>query len=820
MEGRLALDTAHALIVHFARLLSILTQETFLPKPLHLSAKPRAASLATERATSSAARWATAVVAAAAWPATVGAQANPVEATLPEVSVTGITPLPGLSLSREQIPAAVQVIRSKDIEKSSALDLADLLNRNLGSVHINEVQNNPFMADVNYRGYSASPLLGTPQGLSVYVDGVRMNQAFGDVVLWDLIPKAAMSSVTLMSGANPLFGLNTLGGALSIETKSGETHPGTVLEASLGQHGRTSLGLEHGGTNDQGLDWFTTATTYREDGWRDDSPSRVGQLFGKLGWKNAKSDAALTYTYANNALVGNGLQQEQLLAQRYNSVFTKPDNTDNVASVFNLRGATELSSSVKASGNVYWRHTTTKTLNGDLNEAALGQTGVYAGLINTTRTRQSNGGLSGQLTFTDDLLGHRNQAAVGMAYDTSKLNFRQAAQFGDLNADRSISPADAFADGTQNSSDAFDQRVNLDGRVRTWSVFGTDTLSIADTWHITASGRFNDTRLHNTDKLYPYNNATTQGEQRGSLDGNHAFRRFNPALGVSFTPSKSVNAYAGYSESSRAPTSVELGCADPNFGCRLPNAMAGDPPLEQVVSKTWEMGLRGKLPGQTRWSVGLFRGDNHDDIQFVANTASTGYFKNFGQTRRQGVEAAWSSAFGAVSWGVNYTYLQATYQSDETVGSEYNSTADAEGHIAVQRGDHLPLMPNHLLKANVAYAHGADWRTGLEMVAVSGSFVRGNENNRHQADGVDHLGSGRVPGYAVLNWSGSYKATARLQLLANVNNLFDRRYSTAGQLGPEAFDASGGFRNSADTSTTFYAPGAPRNVWLGLRYSL
>ncbi len=792
-----------------------------LPQP---SATPGAHSQALPCQTASAASrpcaWIAVVVIASATPVAANAQATAEEATLPEVTITTTTPLPGLSLAREQIPAAVQVIRSKDIANSSALNLADLLNRNLGSVHINEVQNNPFMADVNYRGYTASPLLGTPQGLSVYVDGVRMNQAFGDVVLWDLIPKAAMASVTLMSGANPLFGLNTLGGALSIETKSGETHPGTVLDASMGQHGRASLGLEHGGVNEKGLNWFTTASTYREDGWRDDSPSRVGQLFGKLGWKDAKSDVALTYTYANNALVGNGLQQEQLLAQRYNSVFTKPDNTDNVASAFNLRGATQLSSSVKAAGNVHWRHTSTKTLNGDLNEAALGETDEYTGLINTTRTKQRNFGLSGQLTFTDDLLGHRNQAAVGMAYDASKLNFRQAAQFGDLNADRSIAPVDAYADGTQDSSDAFDQRVNLDGHVRTWSVFGTDTLSIADTWHITASGRFNDTRLHNTDKLYPYNNATTQGEQRGSLDGNHAFRRFNPALGVSFTPSKSVNAYAGYSESSRAPTSVELGCADPNFGCRLPNAMAGDPPLEQVVSKTWELGLRGKLPGQTRWSVGLFRGNNHNDIQFVANTASTGYFKNFGQTRRQGVEAAWSSVFGAVSWGVNYTYLQATYQSDETVGSEYNSTADAEGHIAVRRGDHLPLMPEHLLKANVAYAHGADWRTGLEMVAVSGSFVRGNENNRHQSDGVDKLGSGRVPGYAVLNWSGSYKATARLQLLANVNNLLDRRYSTAGQLGVQAFDASGAYRNSDATGTTFYSPGAPRNVWLGLRYSL
>ena len=86
------------------------------------------------------------------------------------------------------------------------------------------MQSNPFQADINYRGYTASPLLGTPQGLSVYMDGVRLNQPFGDVVSWDLIPRLAIASTTLMPGSNPLFGLNTLGGALAIQTKDGRDH--------------------------------------------------------------------------------------------------------------------------------------------------------------------------------------------------------------------------------------------------------------------------------------------------------------------------------------------------------------------------------------------------------------------------------------------------------------------------------------------------------------------------------------------------------------------------------------------------------------------
>ena len=132
------------------------------------------------------------------------------------VTVVGTTPLRGVELPTVEVPSPVQTATDRDIDTSGALDLPDFLNRRMNGVHVNEVQNNPFQPDVNYRGYTASPLLGTPQGLSVYMDGVRLNQPFGEVVSWDLIPRIAIASTTLMPGSNPLFGLNTLGGALSV----------------------------------------------------------------------------------------------------------------------------------------------------------------------------------------------------------------------------------------------------------------------------------------------------------------------------------------------------------------------------------------------------------------------------------------------------------------------------------------------------------------------------------------------------------------------------------------------------------------------------
>ncbi len=283
------------------------------------------------------------------------------------------TPLPGVDLSREQVAAPIQDSTSADIEKSGALDLSDFMKRRLADVHVNEVQGNPFQMDVNYRGYTASPLLGTPQGLSVYMDGVRLNQPFGDVVSWDLIPRIAISSTALMPGSNPMFGLNTLGGALSIQTKSGATHKGGSLRATYGSHERKALELEHGGSTSGGWNWYLAGNQFGENGWRNDSHTDVRQMFGKFGWKDQTSDVSLTLSYANNSLTGNGIQDNRLLDRDYSSIYTKPDNTRNKAAFVNLAGRHSFSSKVSLSGNVYYRDIRTRTLNGDINEDSLDQ---------------------------------------------------------------------------------------------------------------------------------------------------------------------------------------------------------------------------------------------------------------------------------------------------------------------------------------------------------------------------------------------------------------------------------------------------------------
>jgi outer membrane receptor protein involved in Fe transport len=794
-----------------------------------------------------------------------------------KIDVVGTTPLAGVGLELNQIAAPVQAATQRDLDQSGALDLSDFLNRRLSSVNVNEIQGNPFQPDVNYRGYTASPLLGTPQGLSVYMDGVRLNQPFGDVVSWDLIPRIAISEMALMPGSNPLFGLNTLGGALSVQTKDGHSAPGSAVQISGGSFGRRAAEFEHGGANTRGLNWYLAGNLFFEDGWRTSSPSNVRQFLGKLGWQGARTTLGLMVAYANNALNGNGPQEVRFLQREYSSVYTKPDITANRSPFLNFTARRTISSSLTFFGNVYYRYIRANTLNGDLNENSLDQAvyqpsaadiraltaAGYTGFptngataantpfpywrciaqalqrdepgekcnarLNRTHSEQNNSGASGQMSWSGSPGGHRNQLTAGAAFDRSSVDFRQSSELGYLNPDRSVTGVGAFGDGVTGGNIngvPYDTRVDLHGLIRTGSVYATNTLSIGNVWNFTLSGRYNRTSIDNTDRI-----ASAVGP--GSLSGRHMFDRFNPAAGVTFNPTRIWNLYFGYSEGSRAPTSIELGCADPSEPCKLPNAMTSDPPLDQVITRTWEGGLRGGLEGGLKWSAGWYRADNRQDILFVASDQTGfGYFRNFGKTRRQGVELGASSRIRRVSLGGGYTFLDATYQSPETVNGSSNSTNGSakgfDGQIQIRPGSEIPLIPRHMVKAFADVQATQKAAVDLTMLALSGSYARGNENNLHQSDGTYYLGPGRSPGYVLLSLGGKYQARRWMQVFAQVNNLLDRRYYSAAQLGPTGLTDGGTFiarpfpavgGEFAAQHTTFFAPGAPRAAWGGMRFT-
>lgn len=734
------------------------------------------------------------------------------------VEIVGVSPVAGVGVPRRQIPANVQSVNSQRLEEQESLNLPEFMARQLPSINVNEIQGNPFQPDLNYRGFTASPLLGTPQGLSVYVDGVRVNEPFGDTVNWDLLPQSALAAMDLIPGSNPVFGLNTLGGAIAIRTKSGFSQPGTKFEVSGGGFGRRQFELEHGGQSGA-LAWYGAADGFAEDGWRDHSPSLARQLFGKLSYRDGQGELDLALSRARTRLTGNGLVPESMQAQGRNQVFTHPDQTRNELTQVSVNGRYWIDDASSLTGTVYHRRSATRTLNGDIDDDFAGGPfdGVAdtdSGVHNRTRTRQRGSG--GALQW--NLATASQQLAVGAAVDRAALDFRQSAEVGTIDADRGVGALGPAV--TLNA---------LAGTTVTRSLYATDTIGLSPHWHLTAAARYNASRVTTHDQLR---------STPPNLDGDHAYRTLNPALGMTWQALPAVDVYAGFSQGSRVPTPVELGCADAAHPCTLPNALASDPALKQVVARTLEAGLRGQLVGGVDWSAGVYRTRSSNDILFVGTSTSAGYFTNFGQTRRQGLELGLSGRQGGIDWRLNYSYLQATFRSAACLLSPNNSSrgqdaactgAGQDDEIRVAKGNTMPGLPAHSLKLALSWRAAPGFRLGADIQGFSSQLARGNENSRHQAGMATDLfgtsrsftGSGRLPGHAVVNVAGEADLAAGWQWFARINNLFDRHYGTAAALAINPFSANGSFQIDSTTwrHETFVAPGAPRAAWIGLRYA-
>jgi outer membrane receptor protein involved in Fe transport len=749
-----------------------------------------------------------------------------------KVDVVSTTPMPGIGLSINKVPANIQLVNGDEFRKQQSVTIADYMNNNLQGVSVVDTQNNPFQPDVTFRGFTASPLLGTPQGMSVYVDGVRVNESFGDAVNWDLIPMNAIGNMSLIPGTNPLFGLNTLGGAISVQTKNGRTHQGGAAELSAGSWGRKTGSAEIGGVSKDGsVDYFFSANMFSEDGWRQASPTDVRQFFGKVGWQNETTKIDLSYTNANNDMIGNGLVQREFMQTLGRSaIHTKPDQTKNTLSFLNLSASHWFNDDVMFTGNAYYRNSKRKTLNGDVNDEfddnnpingsdCINDEEACQGVLNRSTTKQNSYGLNGQLSFNQALAGKANQFIVGASYDISRIKFSQTEQPGNINSVRGVDPVLDVEQGS-----------NLHGKTKTWSLFGTNTLSLNDYWHVTGSARYNHVKVDNVDQInapgvsyaIPFGQPNHL-ESDETLTGSHSFSRLNPAVGVNFTPTKDLTVYGSYNEGNRAPTSMELGCANPYAPCNLPNAMAGDPPLKQVVAKTFEGGLRGNLTEDVRWSAAVYRTENNNDIQFVTTPSTAnnmGYFDNVGKTRRVGIDTNLAGKVGQFGWNVGYSYVDATYQNDLTLLNEVNSATFTDGGgndvIQVKKGDRLANIPAHQLKVRLTYAVTPDWLVGTNITAFSDRYMRGNENNSH-VDRGDSIGNGKIAGYAIVNLDTRYNIGSGWSVFGKAINVFDTEYNNGGMMGETMFAANGTFDANGNPSG-FLSPGAPRAGWVGVRY--
>ncbi|MCI0652882.1 MAG: TonB-dependent receptor, partial [Methylococcaceae bacterium] len=416
---------------------------------------------------------------------------------------------------------------------------------------------------------------------------------------------------------------------------------------------------------------------------------------------------------------------------------------------------------------------------------------------NFSRTHQESYGGSLQSAFSQDLFGQDNQLTVGGTLTQAVVNFEFDTELASLTADR----------GTIGSGILLaEPRVRLYTSLRNWGLFFSDTLSVTEQLALTVSGRYNDSAIVLEDRF------------GSELNARHNFSRFNPAGGFTYTLNPEFSVYGRYSESSRAPSPVELSCADPTAPCKLPNAFISDPPLKQVVAKTFEAGFRGRIDRVTNasieWNAGYYHTDSQNDIVFISagNLTNQGFFNNVGTTLRQGVEAGVTAEFDGLiasfdQWrfGLNYSWIDATFRSPFIASSPNNPQADANGQIFVQTGDRLPGIPEHLVKISADVDLWDHFSLGLGMLYNSAQYFRGDEANLNDT----------VPGYVVFNLRGELRLNKSVALFGRVDNLFDRRYATFGLYGQADQVLGSSFDN-----TRFVSPGSPRAGWIGIKLSL
>jgi iron complex outermembrane receptor protein len=755
--------------------------------------------------------------------------ATPALADSPEIVTVTAVRLPGGTIDPAKLPGEVKSLSISEATLDRQTDvLPSIVAEELPGVSLNDEQGSPFQPDLVYRGFKASPISGVAEGLAVYQNGVRVNESFGDAVNWDLVPEFAVDRFSLESG-NPAFGLNALGGAIALDMKDGFRFQGLHAELSGGSFGNVTGNAQYGAQSGP-YAFYAGIGGVHDDGFRDLSATNLRQAYADAGYEAGPMTLHLSLAAANNKIDAVGPTPIEMLEQDRKSVFTFPQSIGNAMELAQLRGTYRLSPDFLLTGNVYYRHFAQHLIDGNTTDveacgndpahfclegngdfpgdALYGQggnpvpvsvlpAGATPGETDFSHTDSHAYGLSLELSSKSDLFGHGNDFAAGATYDHGHTGYGAQGELGTLLPSLQVVGSGVIIDQANNpsASPPLEQPVRVDATDAYTGLYLIDAFDLTDRWTLTLSGRYNIADIGLGDRLGT------------SLNGSHGFSRFDPGLGAVYKLSRAAAFYAGYSETNRAPTPGELSCADPASPCLLDTFLVDDPPLKQVVARTYETGLRGAFDsgGHFDWDIGIYRTDVSDDILLLATGVNGfGFFTNAGATRHQGVDASLAWHDGAWHAQLAYSYLDASFRDPLVLASD-SPAANADGLIFVSKGDRIPLMPRNRLTLSAGYT-AAVWSLGAALRWQGAQVLAGDESNQEP----------QMPGYATVDLHGSYKVMEGVEAFAEVENLFDKKYFTYG-----AFTELDGLPpnfNLTDGRTFSPAPG--RLIYGGLRLSL
>ena len=500
----------------------------------------------------------------------------------------------------EQVPSQVDRVNVKDLPPGSAPAAEALLA--LPGVSAFDDQGTPAQPTLEIRGFNLSPVVGVPQGVSVFLDGVRVNEPDAQELNFDLLPMDAVKHAQLIRGPATLYGKNTLAGALVLFTERGSDIPELSGELSAGSFGAYDAHVTASGTH-AGFDGYVTAAALNETGWRDDTGIRERSLFMNLGHKTDSTDLAFTVLYAHDRILEAGSLPASWLAVDPKLNFTAGDFFEPELWHLSLRGERPLGEG-RLRGALFWRHNDIQQFNVNVDAPS-----------SDAFVTNASFGLTGE--WSAPLTWWSRPVALTVGAELARNDVRETL-YAELTADTSVHlPPECAASGLcadikvpETDAGAFAQAV----------------MSLTPKLSLTAAARFDWVRLPFEDLYDSANSATS------------TYTHLSPRIGATLAVSPTVRGYASIGGGFRAPAPVELGCASPSAPCPLPYALGDDPALAPVTLTSYEIGADWEPHGGSTLEAALFRSDVTDEIVFVASNANAGYFENIPRTRRQGVE--------------------------------------------------------------------------------------------------------------------------------------------------------------------------------------
>ena len=751
------------------------------------------------------------LAAATLLPAPAWAQTLAAGQTTEHVVVYGTLPDSDIGQSPNKVPGEVQSFGADQVTAQHGPTVLDALGAQAAGVSLSDSQGNAMFQDFRFHGFEASPLQGVAQGVAVYQNGVRLNEAFGDTVNWDAIPQTAIDRMDVWS-SNPVFGLNALGGSVNLIMKNGFNWQGTALSAQGGTYGH-AMGTAQYGFADGDFSFYSAGEFVTDSGWRLHSPSDIGRIYADAGWRTGDSELHLVASGSISGLGVVGPTPIELIRKNSAAVYTYPQTTHNLVGSVALNDKTRLNDNWQLEASVYVRSlrqrhvdgndgnfescSTRSSFGGDLclqddafgtppggktvafrNQFAIingaGQVfpfsnAVTYGTVDRTFTDSVTQGGTVQVTSNQSLFGLPNYFTAGGSIDHSSIAFQSNSTLGrefpnlDVAVDSSVPGAGNIIHTLGNLGYA---PVSLGATTDYYGFYAVDALDLTDALTITAGLRINAADISGRDR----SGLATE------LTGSHGYGHVNPLAGLTYKISDAFTFFGGYSEANRAPTPLELDCASQTLPCLLEGSLVADPPLAQVVAHAYQAGLRGNLGGllgddHMNWSATFFRTDSKNDIVALASTIQgRGYYTNVPLTRREGVDL--TADYQGPGWSAyaSYSYLDATYQFTGTLASPNNPNSDANGNVLVTPGRHIPMSPANVVKAGGDVSIMEGLTVGGELVYTGSRYFDGDPSNLNN----------KLAGYAVVNLRAAYDITPQWQVFGLVDNVFDNHSATYG----------------------------------------